>query len=309
MATQAEIDYALMAGAAYRSTRSGINRLPAPPEWHEILGSFVSLPSGFEAVSFQKGNEIVISLAGTGPGLNVDWFANAGLATGLGSDQLRQAALYYCQVKEANPGAQITLTGHSLGGGLAALLGVFFNEKAVTFDQAPFANSATESMRSYLVSNLLALTDANQQPLYTSQQLMSLAPTLFASSFDPASLANSNVTTLRVVGEFTSSLFPVSTFSPLGPQTPLLHGTTDISSFDLHAQSLLSSFVLNDQFRQITYKLNDLLGMAFDTTLCASPTDTDRKLHFKVRLTLNQADRYRSAYRLTYENTEWRIAA
>lgn len=46
------------------------------------------------------------------------------------------------KVKAINPDAQITFAGHSLGGGLAALLGVFFDETAVTFDQAPFRNSA-----------------------------------------------------------------------------------------------------------------------------------------------------------------------
>jgi putative lipase involved disintegration of autophagic bodies len=34
----------------------------------------------------------------------------------------------------------------SLGGGLAALMGVFFGQQAVTFDQAPFANSTTQNV-------------------------------------------------------------------------------------------------------------------------------------------------------------------
>ncbi|MFO0701086.1 MAG: lipase family protein [Nitrospira sp.] len=82
------------------------------------------------------------------------------MATGAGADQLRQAAEYYLQVKAANPNVTVTFTGHSLGGGLAALMGVFFGKQAVTFDQAPFANSAELSLippdvaanlRSYLV--------------------------------------------------------------------------------------------------------------------------------------------------------------
>jgi hypothetical protein len=52
-------------------------------------------PSGFEAISFQKGNNIVISFAGTGTA--VDWWANAGGFFGLNSEQLTQAAEHYLQ--------------------------------------------------------------------------------------------------------------------------------------------------------------------------------------------------------------------
>lgn len=66
------IEYALMAGASYISTRSLINRFPVPQGW----AAFFPVPDpttalafpvtdGFEAVSFVNGNEIVISFAGT----------------------------------------------------------------------------------------------------------------------------------------------------------------------------------------------------------------------------------------------------
>lgn len=49
--TQFQIDCALMAGAAYISTRNVINQIPVPPSW--TSGNYRSLPDGFEAVSFQ----------------------------------------------------------------------------------------------------------------------------------------------------------------------------------------------------------------------------------------------------------------
>lgn len=98
-----------MAGAAYISTRPDMNWFPVPQGWAEIPSSHVVLPGGFEAASFTNGSEIVISYAGTGPGLT-DWDANSGLALGFGSEQLRQAALYYLEVKAANPGATISFT-------------------------------------------------------------------------------------------------------------------------------------------------------------------------------------------------------
>lgn len=64
MATQFEIDCALMAGAAYASNRSTINYFPAPTGWLDQLAERQALPSGFEAATFRSGNNIVISYAG-----------------------------------------------------------------------------------------------------------------------------------------------------------------------------------------------------------------------------------------------------
>jgi hypothetical protein len=57
------IEYALMAGVSYIDTRYPINRFPTPQNW--VSFNHQSRDSGFEAVSFVKGTEIVISFAGT----------------------------------------------------------------------------------------------------------------------------------------------------------------------------------------------------------------------------------------------------
>ena len=144
-------EYALMSGASYFDTRDEINRFPDPTDLTRgsRFPAELNNGSGFEASAFGNGttlttsSEIVISYAGTyDKDTSGDKVADVGLATGVGPAQLLQAAEYYLQVKAATPGASITLTGHSLGGGLAALVGVFFGVKAQTFDQAPFAKSA-----------------------------------------------------------------------------------------------------------------------------------------------------------------------
>ncbi|MFO0701088.1 MAG: hypothetical protein U0236_17840 [Nitrospira sp.] len=137
------VEYALMAGRAYQTTRDDdqINWFPIPQGWSELahVPNNPAFPQfsgadGFEAVAFQKGSEIVISYAGTNPNDGIFPFpgpdnqANIGLATGVGADQLRQAAEYYLQVKAANPNVTVTFTGHSLGGGLAALMGAVFRQ-------------------------------------------------------------------------------------------------------------------------------------------------------------------------------------
>jgi len=76
MITQFEIDRALMAGTAYFSTRSEINRIPVPQGWSERIEFRVrDDSSGFEARTFQKGAEVVISYAGTNPddGILTTW--------------------------------------------------------------------------------------------------------------------------------------------------------------------------------------------------------------------------------------------
>jgi putative lipase involved disintegration of autophagic bodies len=134
----ATLDYALLAGAAYYSTRAEVNQFPVPDEWNEVVEERVAdIQTGFEAISFQRGNEIVISFSGTDPnnsGLltSSDGRTNSALANGKWSDQLLQAAKYYMDIKTANPNAVITFTGHSLGGGLAALMAVFFDVQAQT---------------------------------------------------------------------------------------------------------------------------------------------------------------------------------
>lgn len=61
------LDYALMAGASYISTRPfDGNKFPIPDGWFEVPVSHANDPvTGFEASTFTNGLEIVISFAGT----------------------------------------------------------------------------------------------------------------------------------------------------------------------------------------------------------------------------------------------------
>lgn len=98
------IEYALMAGRAYQTSRDpdGVNWFPVPDGWLEPIDERkVDTSSGFEAGYFKRGTgtstDIVISFAGTNPNslLDPDNAANIRLANGLGSGQLLQAAEYY----------------------------------------------------------------------------------------------------------------------------------------------------------------------------------------------------------------------
>ena len=271
-ATQFEIDNALMTGRAYFDTRASTNRFPVPQGWAEFKHR--ALDSGFEAMSFQREsnpNEIVISYAGTGPGLLpgspgfVDWIANSDLARGSMSSQLVQAALYYLEVKAANPpGTVISFTGHSLGGGLAALMAVFFDEQAITFDQAPFENSSASIIRDELEFFLNGYG-------YSDADLTALVPEFMAYGGEGTRTAN--VTGYYVEGEALHVYPPATLFSTIGTQTMLSQNSVDVDAVKLHSHALLTAFLMNDSFRDITFKLPDLLKTLFDEALYARNTE------------------------------------
>ncbi len=342
------IQYALMAAASYISTRPfDVNKFPMPEGWN--VSKALALPGGFEAATFTNGTELVISYAGTYPGslpgttnttnllgLPIDFVADLGLGLGTGSDQLLQAVEYYLDRKRENPGATITLTGHSLGGGLAALVGVFFGLPAVTFDQAPFANSAQDSSfisnpLNFLVSDVATKLKADLLAAgYTTAELSPLSNYLTIRPTG-GGIPNSNlVTTTRVDGEFLSDWVPISMYDIIGnPATVIQHGPSLLlSGIDLHSQSLLIAFLQSNQtaasggnpeqsLSKVTYKLTDLLTMLFDARLYSNSTDTTAE-NFLERLVrhefgnaplANTADKVAADAMLTrFTRDLWKIA-
>ncbi len=87
-------EFALMSGAAYKSTRDVINQIPSPTNWLAVKHETQN--SGFEAIAFVRdgttlatSTEIVISYAGTNPAdLSGDIAADLALAEGSLSVQL-----------------------------------------------------------------------------------------------------------------------------------------------------------------------------------------------------------------------------
>jgi len=317
------LEYALMAGRAYQSTRADINKFPIPEGWIEPADRRkVDDGSGFEASVFGNGatlstsTEIVISFAGTGG--DGDWFhGNVPLALGMLPDQLRQAADYYLQVKASAPAnATISFTGHSLGGGLAPLMAVMFGGSATTFDQAPFRNAAeyyttldngnlvTHSVAQDLLAYLTGET-ANGQPLYTTEQLQSLASYVEATNAATGIVPNeANVTNINVQNEILS-VPPVSMFDRIGTSQSDLEQQNSMpvitGNISLHSQALLTAMLQSGDTKdststdhtlgQASIKLPDLLKMIFDENLFAHTTAATNTTdaNFIERLVQHQA--------------------
>lgn len=299
------IEYALMAGRAYQTTRSLINQFPVVLGWLEIahVPNNPNFPQfagadGFESVAFKRGTEIVISFAGTNPNDSIlppgpDNTANILLGLGFSSEQLVQAAKYYLQIQAANPNATITFTGHSLGGGLAALMGVFFGKQAVTFDQAPFAQSATPSLLPTVAERLLSrlLTDG-----YSVTALAGLTDFLQRRAVSGGIPNSDLVTSINVQGELLSSGVPWNITDRIGLSTYIPTNAPGVSGRDLHSQSLLTAFLQSMQtapsqraLNDVTFKLIDLMGMIFASSLFAHPTTGADNENFLERLVRHEA--------------------
>lgn len=93
--------------------------------------------SAFRARVYASGEgastHYVVSFRGTTDGS--DWKANAQQAVGLPSDQYAHALLI-AKALARNPDADVTLTGHSLGGGLASAAALASGRDAATFNAA-----------------------------------------------------------------------------------------------------------------------------------------------------------------------------
>ncbi|MBK7003298.1 MAG: DUF2974 domain-containing protein [Rhodoferax sp.] len=287
------LEYALLAGDAYFSTRKAINRFPIPAGWTEDVDRRTADgTTGFEARTFKNGTETVISYAGTYDESWADKIADKQLALGEFHAQLLQAARYYLDIKASNP--NVTLTGHSLGGGLASLVAVFFGVNAVTFDQAPFAY-ATRYLPDPDPTNPLPVDrDAANTLLeqlrglgYGNDALAGLTNFIKQRQSSVGVIPNENkVRNIIVAGEMLS-VAPATVLDRIGAtaSADIIGNTaTGASSTDLHSQALLSVFLqsqvsnADQSLNKVTDKLPDLLKLIFDDkNLFAHRTDTADK--------------------------------
>ena len=134
MATKEEL--AVLSLYVYKADDQQINSPNLPTGWFELKPRTEGI-NGFAYAVFQgPGGEIVISYRGTDSFWSGDMLTNLGLI----ASQEKQAAAVAAQY--INQGLNVTFTGHSLGGGLAATMAVWFNRPAIVFDPAPTEISA-----------------------------------------------------------------------------------------------------------------------------------------------------------------------
>ncbi len=105
-------EYALMADAVYQDT-------PQVPGW-ACVNFRAGLGSGLQAAVFSKGSAKVVAFKGTTPTQGSDIVADLKIGTGMNTSYFSNAETYVAQFAN-EPG--VVVTGHSLGGGIAQVVG------------------------------------------------------------------------------------------------------------------------------------------------------------------------------------------
>lgn len=198
--------------------------------------------AGFYAVAYHWNGETIISYRGTdNPGFWADEIAGGsdvwnGYGTGVGSpyaEQGRLAAEFYQAVTGTQIGDPLTesatLTGHSLGGGLAGLIGALYHEDAVLFDNMPFE---------WAVDDLYGdAQDSDPDGIKLKND--------FYNGLTPwAPLIDTNLQAYSVTGEFLEA-------SRLLQNTPVTQYDSNwglSNPFTLHSQALLTTLIFAEGF-------------------------------------------------------------
>jgi len=260
------IDYELLSLNVYDASVK--NKTPVLDGWTQLVWQSDDV-LGFSAGAYRNGGEVVIAYAGTNETL--DWLSGNSAALGLPAAQVFDAMRFYLDVKAANPDAtSFSFTGHSLGGGLASLMAVFFDKQATVFDEAPFQLTAIDPLiLSALEVSLLATG-------YTDLDF-ALYNASFATLFP---FRENNVNHVYLDGEI---LAPVRFLYPTiaGTDAPLSMGDSTLSALDKHAMTLLTAMKGNAEFATLVQQLPSFATYLLDPEWFGV---TDRRIPGKIDL-------------------------
>ncbi len=222
---------------AYDDDVRTVNLPAAPAGWTELPKKHPETHGFGYSLFGSSAGDIVIAYRGTDAVMGWDGIADAALFLGFATSQAKQAAEVYADVLEDyGEAANVTFTGHSLGGGLASMMAVWFDRPAIVFDSAPFEVAATRQ-------------DVIQ---WVRDGLTGRTPAALAS-FNPATNLldrESKVTSHYASGEFLKALTLRSATTGLYalPEVPLDFGQQRVNMFTMHSQALLTAGLLTPAF-------------------------------------------------------------
>ena len=257
------LEYMQFATKVYAASDN--NKIDVPPGW-TLLDWQPDQWTGFSGGVFKNDatNEIVIAYTGTNDGIAdpLNWTAGMGLP----APQIYDAMAYYFAFRSAYPTANITFTGHSLGGGLASLMAVLFDKKAVVFDEAPFQPAAVNP--ALLPSFSAAMTAAG----YTDSALVSF----IASGGTLALTRETNVTQYYVDGEVLGTI-RLSENTLVGNDNPILIGDSAAGMIERHSMTLMLALWNTPAFLSAVRNLPRLASELLNSNLFATDFRSDRE--------------------------------
>ena len=272
---------ALMALRVYEQGVNVQENYPAFPyqDWAK-LDNPLPVTDGFSYGVFKNTttNEIVISYRGTDGAVGMmgaDGASNLGLTLGQGTSQSTQAAKVYVKVLELygsdTNGSNISFTGHSLGGGLAGLMSVWFNRPAIVFDPAPFQLAA---LFPGTVNDLINVLGGATPLALLNYQVNIIGS--FASR-------EAAVASHFALGEFLS--VTRSTANTIyGTNTPYTFGNQNVGAFAMHSQALLVAGILSPAFMQATVTVQSSLPIIMSGTFYSKEPDGSTERNFVLDL-------------------------
>jgi Ca2+-binding RTX toxin-like protein len=273
------IEYAQLSLYVYQ-TRLLDNKINLPIGWELAEPLHPDNMGGFSYGVFRRigTSEIALVFTGSNEKLATDYLlTNFPAGLGLPSFQISNAALAYQQVLQNygvdSAGSNITLSGHSLGGGLASVMATWFNRPAVVFDEAPFQLTAANPV-------LLAATRAFLFLHGYTNAAMDNAVSDFA-------IREQQVQNYYLQGELLADLrSDLNTVGNSAP--PILANVTDISTsvsdkITLHSQALLTAMLVSDAFRLATFASTRVIPLLMDESFYAYDTATSDKQNVLIK--------------------------
>ncbi|WP_439588563.1 calcium-binding protein, partial [Hydrogenophaga sp.] len=254
-------------------------------------GAYLNQSTG-EIVIAYKGTDFLLEFSGRAWNTVADLAADLGLAFAarlvLGIGHQLNASAYYLAVKDwavenGHDPSKISFTGHSLGGGLAANMAVWYDRPATTFAAAPFEANTINPIA--IGAAILATTvqAAGSGSIAVLEEINKLSELLVEKLLVQGELdrREAAVTNFYNEGEFLQygRLFlPTVVGEDIGidlrdDAMPLEH------ALGLHSMNLHAAFLFDDQLRQLAKTIPELIPALLDTNLYAfDPNGATRDL-------------------------------
>lgn len=307
------LDYAALSAHIYNDQRGGgpqgtLNKLTLPPGWQNLenLG-FAGAALNFNPFSFTAGayvnsaGEIVISYKGTdfltqfeGRSWNTvaDLLADVGLATTIRNFNIGQqlyASSYFLAVKDwaalnGYDASKISFTGHSLGGGLASNMAVWFDRSATTFAEGPFEIGTKDPVAVTAAAATLTLQARASASQAVLEEILKLP-----GAYTDFAARESRVTNYASGGEFLGYLRAVMpTVVGAGADNVIDIGPQPISrALDLHSMNLHLALLMDDRLRTLAISIPELIPALISKQLYAADPNFGKE-DFVTRLVADQ---------------------
>ena len=247
---------------------------------------------GFSYGVFQNSatGEVVVSFTGTNEKKVADFLlANLPAGVGFYSPQVAEATLIAARVIDKYGAANVSFTGHSLGGGLASVMAVWFARPATVFDAAPFEITARSPNAVMAARNRLAA----------------------------AGLSNLSLNTFEVLGNFSQREAAVTGYYAseealqlLRMFLPTVTGTENRVEFgvdnmlnrrvDLHSQALLTAGLMSESFRSATIAVQRSIPLIMNGALYAYDAASSNRRNFLVDLIRSEQSAVAGQGKLTH---------